>query len=102
MGVGGGVGPKSLAGEAVPGCRRISKAAPDNPVSLERVDGHALWVNRKAMEIADINAGTPDPPGGRILRSANGAPTGVLVDRAQQSVTRKIPAPSQQQVEQSL
>jgi predicted amidohydrolase YtcJ len=85
-----------------PDAAGITKAAPDNPVSLERVDGHAVWANRKAMEIADINAGTPDPPGGRILRNAKGAPTGVLVDRAQQLVTRKIPAPSQQQVEQSL
>jgi hypothetical protein len=54
------------------------------------------------MEITDINAGTPDAPGGRILRDATGAPTGVLVDEAQQLVSRKIPRPSRQQVEQSL
>ncbi len=89
-------------GKQFPDAAGISSAAPDNPVSLERVDGHALWVNRKAMELADINAGTPDPPGGRIQRDANGAPTGVLVDRAMQLVSRKIPAPSQAQVEQSL
>jgi hypothetical protein len=90
------------AGRQFPDAAGISKAAPDNPVSLERVDGHAIWVNRKAMEIADINARTPDPQGGRILRDANGAPTGVLIDRAQQLVSRKIPGPSQEQVEQSL
>jgi predicted amidohydrolase YtcJ len=71
-------------------------------VSLERVDGHAVWVNRKALEIADINASTPDPAGGRIVRDANGAPTGVLVDQAQQLVSRKIPSASPEQVEQSL
>jgi predicted amidohydrolase YtcJ len=89
-------------GKQFPNAAGISKAAPDNPVSLGRVDGHALWVNRKALEIADINAGTPDPPGGRILRDANGAPTGVLVDQAQQLVARRIPAATQEQVEQSL
>jgi predicted amidohydrolase YtcJ len=90
------------AGRQFPGAEGISKAAPDNPVSLERVDGHALWVNRKAMEIADINAGTADPPGGRILRDAKGAPTGVLLDQAMELASRKIPGVSQDQVEQSL
>jgi predicted amidohydrolase YtcJ len=85
-----------------PDAAGISSAAPDNPVSLERVDGHAVWVNRKALEIADINASTPDPAGGRIVRDANGAPTGVLVDQAQQLVSRKIPSASPEQVEQSL
>jgi predicted amidohydrolase YtcJ len=90
------------AGQKFPDAAGISKAAPDNPVSLERVDGHALWVNRKAMEIADVNAGTPGPPGGRLLRDAKGAPTGVLIDRAMELVSRKIPGASQEQVEQSL
>ena len=89
-------------GRQFPDASGISKAAPDNPVSLERVDGHALWVNRKALEIADINSKTPDPPGGRILRDANGAPTGVLIDQAQQLVSRKIPPATPEQVEQSL
>ena len=80
----------------------ISSAAPDNPVSLERVDGHALWVNRKALDIADINSGATDPPGGKILRDAKGAPTGVLLDQAMQLVNRKIPAQTQDQIEQSL
>jgi len=73
------------AGQEFPDAAGISGAAPDNPVSLERVDGHALWVNRKAMEIADINAASADPPGGKILRDARGAPTGVLIDRAANS-----------------
>lgn len=68
----------------------ISEAAPNNPVYLTRVDGHAAWVNNKAIEIADINAATPDPAGGKIVREANGKPAGVLVDRAQALVARKI------------
>ena len=80
----------------------ISGAAPDNPVALTRVDGHAVWVNRKALELADVNAATPEPAGGRIIRSPNGAPAGVLVDRAQELITRKIPAASAEQVERYL
>ena len=75
-----------------PTAASISAAAPDNPVFLARVDGHAVWVNRKALELAGLSAATPDPAGGRILRDASGAPTGVLIDRAQSLVGRKIPS----------
>jgi predicted amidohydrolase YtcJ len=78
-----------------PNADSLSKAAPANPVYLTRVDGHAAWVNRKALEIAGVNSSTPDPPGGRIL-------PGVLVDRAQALVLRHIPADSAQQIERRL
>src|SRR5437867_6997938 len=80
----------------------LSSAAPDNPVFLTRVDGHAAWVNRKALEIADVNAATPDPPGGRILHGPAGAPTGVLIDRAQSLVSRHIPAADAEQTAQQI
>jgi predicted amidohydrolase YtcJ len=85
-----------------PTARSISEAAPNNPVALTRVDGHALWVNRKAIELADVNAATKDPQGGRIMRDAAGAPAGVLLDNAQALVSRKIPAPSQEQIERRI
>ncbi|MDP7112468.1 MAG: amidohydrolase family protein, partial [Myxococcota bacterium] len=47
----------------------------DRPVYLARVDGHAYWVNRQALERAGIDATTPDPDGGRIERDAEGRPT---------------------------
>jgi predicted amidohydrolase YtcJ len=80
----------------------LSKAAPDNPVALTRVDGHALWVNQKALDLADLNGSTPDPPGGKIIRNASGQPAGVLVDRAQGLVSSKIPKPTAEQVERRL
>jgi predicted amidohydrolase YtcJ len=89
-------------GQQFPDAVGISRATPDNPVALERVDGHALWVNQKAMELADINTATPDPPGGKLLRDAKGAPTGVLLDQAQQLVRKKIPSASATQIEASL
>ncbi|HWF08714.1 MAG TPA: amidohydrolase [Bryobacteraceae bacterium] len=90
------------AGQQFPDERGISAAAPANPVVLERVDGHALWVNRKALDMADVNAKTPDPAGGKIMRDPKGAPTGVLLDRARELVNRKIPRATSEQVEQSL
>ena len=72
----------------------LSRAVPDHPVYLTRVDGHAAVVNAKALVLAGVAAATPDPPGGRIIRDATGAPTGVLVDGATGLVGRLIAAPS--------
>jgi predicted amidohydrolase YtcJ len=91
-----------FATKQFPTADSISEAAPNNPVSLTRVDGHAAWVNKKAMEMADLNAATKDPDGGRILRDANGRPTGVLIDRARGMVDRKIPAATADQVERRI
>ena len=72
----------------------LSRAVPDHPVFLSRVDGHAAYVNAKALELAGVTAQTPDPPGGRFIRDSAGNPTGVLVDRAMDAVTRVIPPAS--------
>jgi len=85
-----------------PGAESISAAAPDNPVALTRVDGHAVWANRKAMELADINAATKDPQGGRLMRDGSGKPTGVFLDNAMALVNRKIPTPTPEQIERRL
>lgn len=61
----------------------------DRPTVLRRIDGHALWLNHAALTAAGIDKSTPDPAGGQILRDANGAPTGVLIDNAVDLV--KIP-----------
>lgn len=71
----------------------------EQPVFLKRVDGHAAWVNTRALEIAGIDAQTPDPEGGRILRDRNGTPTGVLVDDAIDLVEDRIPAPDESELE---
>ncbi|MEH6436985.1 amidohydrolase [Massilia sp. DD77] len=63
----------------------------DRPVWLERVDGHAGWANSRALALAGITKSTPDPVGGKIMRDANGEATGVLVDAAQELVTKVLP-----------
>ncbi len=75
----------------------LSRALPNNPVWLTRVDGHAGLANAAAMRIAGIAAATVDPSGGRIERTTTREPTGVFVDNAQELVERVIPAPTREQ-----
>jgi predicted amidohydrolase YtcJ len=79
----------------------LSKATPDHPVVLTRVDGHALLVNAAAMKAANVTAGTPDPQGGRIERDARGEPTGVFVDNAKQLILRVVPPPSKEDLHEA-
>ncbi|MBK7583674.1 MAG: amidohydrolase family protein [Myxococcales bacterium] len=69
----------------------LEQAAPGRAVALTRIDGHALWVSRRARELAGIGANTVDPPGGSIVRNERGAPTGILLDSAMGLVTARIP-----------
>jgi len=65
-----------------------------NPAYLRRVDGHAAWLNKTGLDLCGINATTPDPPGGRILRDSSGNPTGVLIDNAISLAEGALPKPS--------
>jgi len=69
----------------------LDRIAPDNPVFLVRVCGHAAFVNSAALRLAGITRDTADPPGGRILKDAGGEPSGVLLDDAIPLVERAIP-----------
>jgi len=74
-----------------PTYKEISEITPENPVYFTRVDGHAGWANKKAMEIAGISKETKDPPGGKIIRNSSGEPTGVFIDSAQNLIEKHIP-----------
>ncbi|HEX9053172.1 MAG TPA: amidohydrolase [Anaeromyxobacter sp.] len=89
-------------GGAFPEEATLTRAVPDHPAVLSRVDGHAAWANARALAAAGIGAATPDPPGGRILRGAGGRPTGVLVDAAQELVLARIPPPTAAEIEDEL
>lgn len=69
----------------------LSRAIPDRPVVLGRIDGHAVLANAAAMRAAGITAATKDPEGGRIVRDAQGNPTGVFVDNAESLVSAAVP-----------
>lgn len=81
---------------------KLSRAVPDHPVVLSRVDGHALLANAKAMQAARITKSTPDPKGGRLLKLPNGDPSGVFVDNAQDLVYRAVPAMTPEQKKEAL
>lgn len=80
----------------------LSAVAPEHPVYLTRVDGHAALVNRKAMELAGLSRATAEPAGGRIIRGDGGEPTGVLIDRADSLVSSRIPPIGREQLEARL
>jgi predicted amidohydrolase YtcJ len=80
----------------------LDAVTPHNPVILGRIDGHAIWTNSFAMEIAGVTKETKDPQGGRIVRDANGNPTGVFIDQAKQLIEEAFPPQTQSEIEQSL
>lgn len=82
---------QNLWGTAFPTNALLSRATPNNPVYLRRVDGHAALVNQAALRLAGISRTTPDPPGGRIVRDASGEPTGLLIDQAFMLAEAAIP-----------
>ncbi|MDP2634062.1 MULTISPECIES: amidohydrolase [unclassified Pseudoalteromonas] len=80
----------------------LDKIIKDIPVVLSRVDGHAIWVNSKAMALANITASTKAPTGGEIIRTPNGAPSGIFIDKAEGLITHFIPSPSEADINQAL
>jgi predicted amidohydrolase YtcJ len=68
--------------DGVPLHHRLSAVSPHNPVHLEHASGHAIFVNAAALALAGIDADTPNPPGGEIVRDAQGNATGLLRETA--------------------
>ena len=70
----------------------LDRVTGDHPALLARKDGHSIWVNSAALALAGITRDTPDPPGGRIGRDAQGEPDGILYEgAAMESVYRLVP-----------
>jgi hypothetical protein len=70
---------------------------PDIPVFVSRYDGHMALANSVALRLAGVTARTPDPPGGTVVRDAQGNPTGALKDAAMEYVHKVIPPSSHDQ-----
>ena len=79
----------------------IDAVVADRPVWLRRIDGHAAWANSKALEIAGVDADTPDPIGGKIVRDESGKATGILVDTAMALVEKHVPEPTRSDVREA-
>jgi predicted amidohydrolase YtcJ len=74
--------------EGFPTHDALSKVSPNNPVLLTHASGHATFANAKAMEVSDVMASTPNPPGGDILKDAKGQPIGVFRETASGLIRR--------------
>lgn len=70
---------------------RLDALFPARPVALRRLDGHAMWVNRVALQRAGIRDNWNPGPNGHVGRDAAGRPTGLLVDDAEVPVRAAIP-----------
>lgn len=69
----------------------LDTVTPENPLHIQRRDGHVGVVNSLALEAAGITKDTPDPPHGKIVRDESGVPTGVLLEAAKDLVYSRIP-----------
>ena len=85
-----------------PTAAELDSVSAGHPVLLDRIDQHAAWLNSRALRLAGITRERADPVGGRIIRDADGAPTGVLVDSAVALATRVVPAPDAEALERRL
>jgi predicted amidohydrolase YtcJ len=77
----------------VPSKDDLDQVVPDRPVFLSNRDRHGAWVNSRALEMAGVDAATPDPPDGRIERGPGGEPVGMLHEGAMNLVQRLAPGP---------
>ena len=75
---------------------------PQQPAIFWRSDMHGAVVNDRALELAGITAGTPNPPGGVIDKDAEGRPTGVLRELAIRLVSGLIPPPTPDEIASAL
>jgi predicted amidohydrolase YtcJ len=80
----------------------IDSVTADNPVFINRLDGHMALANSLAMKLAGVDRNTKDVPGGVIVRDAAGEPTGVFKDAAQALISRVIPPPSRKQLIEAI
>ena len=96
--VGGDWDEENWSPARLPNHELIDSVTEENPVFVNRHDGHMVLVNRLAMRMAGITRDTPDPPGGTVVRDDHGEPTGILKDAAKDLAGRLIPPLSQEEI----
>ncbi len=81
----------------------LDRVAADNPVVLTKKDGHVVWANSLALQMAGIDEGTPDPPGGRIERDEDtGQPVGIFKEEAMHLMYDAAPLPGPETRQEAL
>ena len=80
----------------------IDSVTPNNPVFVNRLDGHMALANSAALRAAAVTRATPTPSGGEILRDATGEPLGIFKDQAMDLIWRAFPEPSAEKRDSAL
>jgi len=80
--------PSRFSDRGWPSRTDLDAVEPQCPIAIVDIDGHSCWVNTKALERLGYGVDTPDPEGGRILRDADGMPTGILLETAHHPIPR--------------
>ena len=80
----------------------LDKVSPNNPIFLDRADGHGAVVNSAALKLAGVDRSTQNPFGGEISKDKAGEPNGMLLDNAQELVTKHIPPTTLAEAEQAI
>lgn len=83
--------------DGMPTAADLDPATNAHPVLLNASSGHAVWLNSLALRVCGITSDTPDPEGGKVVRDAHGAPTGLLLEEAMDLAYRRLPAPTAEQ-----
>ena len=101
---GGGWLVTNFAPSGLPDKKLLDEIVPDRPVALKSSDGHSMWVNSLALELAGINADTQDPAGGRIDRYPNSTePSGSLQETSAMNLVHIVePELTQKELEAGL
>ncbi|MDR3621885.1 MAG: amidohydrolase [Paludisphaera borealis] len=89
-------------GGSFPTSAVLDAVAPNRPVWLTRVDGHAGWANAEALRRAGVVKATQPPSDGQIHRDPSGEPIGVFIDGAMSLIGRVVPPPSPADVERRI
>lgn len=100
--IGRGWNQEQWPGAQFPTAADLDRYVKDKPVVLSRVDGHAVWVNSKAMALAGIEKNTRSPAGGEILKLDSGLASGVFIDKAETLITQHVPKASHASINTAL
>jgi predicted amidohydrolase YtcJ len=98
----GGDWDHEMWGGELPTREWIDSVTAENPVFVQRLDGHMALGNSLALAAAGVTAATMDPPGGAVARTEAGEPAGVLKDEAMNLVYAVIPASSEDELDRAL
>lgn len=80
----------------------LDAVSPNNPVLLPRMDGHLIWVNSRALELAGITEEIANPPGGEYKRKEDGSLSGCICNTACDSIRKIIPEMNKEQRKAAL